>query len=87
MDSSTIEAALEDLRPALQADGFELLLESVEDDGSVMVGLQAKPDACLDCLVPDDMLVQIIETSIKDRTPDVSRVILTKHGFDAVADH
>jgi Fe-S cluster biogenesis protein NfuA len=87
VDSTTIEAALDDIRPALQADGFELLLESIESDGSVMVGLQAKPDACLDCLVPDEMLVQIIETSIKDRSPDLSRVVLTKHGFDGLTEH
>jgi Fe-S cluster biogenesis protein NfuA len=87
VDTSTVEAALDDIRPALQADGFELLCESIDGDGVVSVGLQAKPDACLDCLVPDDMLVQIIESSIRDRTADFSRVVLTKHGFDAIADH
>jgi Fe-S cluster biogenesis protein NfuA len=75
-----VEQALTDLRPSLAADGFDLKIDSLTGD-EVSVGLVAKPDACMDCLVPDDMLVQILETSIRKRYPALAGVVLTKHGF------
>jgi len=75
-----VEEALTELRPSLAADGFDLQLDSM-DQGEVHVGLVANPDACMDCLVPDEMLVQILETSIRKRYPNLSEVVLTKHGF------
>lgn len=79
MDS--IEAALANLRPALDADGFDLRLEAVEPDGRIRVALEARADACHDCLVPDDVLLQILETSIKEQQSDVGEIVLEKHGF------
>jgi Fe-S cluster biogenesis protein NfuA len=87
MEKAAVETALNNVRPALDADGFDLRLDSVGDDGAVGVVLAARPDACLDCLVPDEMLVQIIETAIRDQEPGLRQVTLTKTGFDAVAEH
>ena len=77
---NAVEQALTELRPSLAADGFDLKIDSLTGD-EVSVGLVAKPDACMDCLVPDDMLVQILETSIRKRYPALAGVVLTKHGF------
>jgi Fe-S cluster biogenesis protein NfuA len=87
MEKSTVETALDNVRPALDADGFDLRLGSIGDDGQVGIVLEARPDACLDCLVPDEMLVQIIETAIRDKEPTLRQVTLTKSGFDAVSAH
>lgn len=87
MDKAAVESALDNVRPALDADGFDLRLDSLGDGGEVGIVLEARTDACLDCLVPDDMLVQIIETAIRDKEPALSRVTLTKSGFDAVSEH
>lgn len=81
MNKQGIEAALEDIRPSLDADGFGLQLTAVGEDGRVRVTLEARPDACHDCLLPDDDLVAILATSIKEREPEVSGVILEKQGF------
>lgn len=81
MDTQSIEAALDDIRPALDADGFALHLKAVDDDGRVRVTLEARPGACHDCLVGDDDLVAILTTSIKNREPAVGEVILEKQGF------
>jgi Fe-S cluster biogenesis protein NfuA len=75
-----VEEALTELRPSLAADGFDLKVDSLSGD-EVEVGLVALPDACMDCLVPDDMMVRILETSIRRRWPEVGKVVLTKHGF------
>lgn len=87
MQQSAVETALDQVRPALEADGFDLRLDSIAPDGAVQIVLEAKPDACLDCLVPDEMLVQIIETAIRDQDPNLDHVVLTKSGFEAVAEH
>lgn len=87
MQESAVETALENVRPALAADGFDLRLENIAPGGAVEIVLEAKPDACLDCLVPDEMLVQIIETAIRDQDSSLDHVVLSKAGFEAVADH
>lgn len=86
MEATAVETALQNLRPGLAADGFDLRLESIAG-GAVEVVLEAKPDACLDCLVPEEMLVSILETAIRDQDPSLDRVVLTKVGFDAVGEH
>jgi Fe-S cluster biogenesis protein NfuA len=87
MQEATVETALAGVRPALAADGFDLRLGSIGPDGSVKVVLEAKENACLDCLVPDEMLVQILDKAIRDQDAGLGSVVLDKVGFDAVADH
>ncbi|SDG34651.1 NifU family protein [Pseudonocardia oroxyli] len=84
--SSAVVAALDDIRPGLEADGFGLFVASVEA-GHVTVCLQALPGACHDCLVPDDLLQQIVESAIRGADPTVDRVTLVKQGFDTPKAH
>ena len=82
-----VEKALDNVRPALAADGFDLRIGSIEPDNSVRVVLEAKPDACIECLVPDEILVAILDKAIRDQDPTVGTVHVDKIGFDAVAKH
>jgi Fe-S cluster biogenesis protein NfuA len=82
-----VEKALDNVRPALAADGFDLRIGAIEADNSVRVVLEAKPDACMECLVPDDVLVAILDKAIRDQDPNVGQVTVDKVGFDAVAEH
>lgn len=86
MQESTVNAALDNVRPGLEADGFDLRLDSISGD-AVQIVLEARPDACMDCLVPDQMLVAILETAIRDQDPTLDHVVLNKVGFEAVAEH
>ncbi len=81
MDEGKLRAALESLQPALAADGFALDLVGTSPDGDVDVVLEAKEGACMECLVPDDTLVAIIQTAMKDREGAVRNVRLQKVGF------
>lgn len=81
-----IEEALDVLRPGLDADGFTLTIDSVGDDGEVSIALTATPEACMDCLVPDEMMVSMIESTIKEKEPAVSSVELKKYNFETL-DH
>jgi Fe-S cluster biogenesis protein NfuA len=82
----TVESALAVLRPGLAADGFDLRVGDV-DGGVVKVVLEAKPAACLDCLVPDEMMTQMIADAIRREDPSLDRVDLVKEGFENLSDH
>lgn len=81
-DHETVQLAIEKLRPGLASDGFDLRLGRV-DDTSVEVVLEAKPDACHDCLVSDEMLTSMLETVIHQENPNAGPVSLKKVGFPA----
>jgi Fe-S cluster biogenesis protein NfuA len=87
VEESVVESALEKLRPSLVTDGFDLKASKRSDDGTVEVILEAKPAACLDCLVPDEVIVQILEDAIRQQDSSLSGVVLVKRGFENIAAH
>jgi len=86
MNEEAVREAVASLRPSLNTDGFDLKVATVTDTGTVEVILAAGAGACLDCLVPDDTLVAILDRAVRDREPGLQRIVLTKAGFDAI-DH
>lgn len=87
MNESTVAGALAALRSGLQADGFDLYLLNITPDGDVVVCLEAKPAACLDCLVPDAMLRQVVENAVRQAEPGAGQVTLVKKGFETLDAH
>jgi Fe-S cluster biogenesis protein NfuA len=76
-----LEEALEVLRPGLDSDGFELTIEEIGSDGRISVALTATPEACMDCLVPDEMMVSMIQGIMQEMEPQVTDVVLKKYGM------
>jgi Fe-S cluster biogenesis protein NfuA len=66
-----VEKALGDVRPALQADGGDIELVGVTDDGIVQVRLQG---ACAGCPMSQMTLTQGVERHLKTVVPGVERV-------------
>ncbi len=66
-----VEKALGDVRPALQADGGDIELVSVTDDGIVQVRRQG---ACAGCPMSQLTLTQGVERHLKTVVPGVERV-------------
>jgi Fe-S cluster biogenesis protein NfuA len=66
-----VESALDDVRPSLQADGGNVELVDVTDDGVVKVKLQG---ACAGCPMSQMTLSQGIERHLKEIVPEVKRV-------------
>ena len=67
-----VEAALEKIRPALQADGGDVELVDVGEDGIVKVRLKG---ACAGCPMSQMTLKQGIESTLKQEIPEVKEVI------------
>ena len=71
MDRELVQEVLEQIRPALQADGGDVELVEVGDDGVVKVALQG---ACRGCPMSQMTLKRGIEAAIKSEVPEVVRV-------------
>lgn len=66
-----VEETLDTVRPALQADGGNVELVDVTDDGVVSVRLTG---ACAGCPMSTMTLKMGIERTLRDRVPEVKRV-------------
>jgi Fe-S cluster biogenesis protein NfuA len=69
-----VKAALDQIRPALQADGGDVELVSVKD-GTVSVKLTG---ACGGCPMATMTLKKGIERILKERVPEVKEVVAVK---------
>ncbi len=67
-----VKAALENLRPLLQADGGDVEFVSVDEEGLVSVKLTG---ACGSCPMSQMTLKMGIENSLKKEIPEVSAVV------------
>ncbi len=66
-----VEAALNKIRPMLQADGGDVELVDVEEDGLVKVRLQG---ACAGCPMSQMTIKNGVEKILKEQVPEVSSV-------------
>ena len=66
-----VEAALDKIRPQLQADGGNVELVEATDDGTVRVRLQG---ACAGCPMSQMTLKNGIERVLKQEVPEVKAV-------------
>ncbi len=67
-----IEKAIDAIRPRLQADGGDIELNSVSDDGKVYVSLKG---ACGSCPMAIYTLKLGVEEMLKDMFPEVTEVV------------
>jgi Fe-S cluster biogenesis protein NfuA len=67
-----VQAALELVRPALQADGGDVELVDVTEDGVVSVRLKG---ACGSCPMSTMTLKMGIERTLKEKVPGVKEVV------------
>lgn len=70
-DKEKIQAALDEIRPALQADGGDVELVDIAEDGVVTVQLQG---ACHGCPMSQLTLSNGVERILRDRVSDEIRV-------------
>lgn len=66
-----VKSAIQDIRPSLQADGGDIELVTVGDDGKVSVRLTG---ACNGCPMSQITLKQGVERYLKETIPEVDSV-------------
>lgn len=67
-----VQKAIQNVRPSLQADGGDIELVGVADDGKVTVRLTG---ACNGCPMAQMTLKQGVETYLKKEVPEVTEVV------------
>jgi Fe-S cluster biogenesis protein NfuA len=72
VDRQKVQEVIELIRPRLQADGGDIELKDVSDDGSVLVELQG---ACRGCPMAQLTLATQVECVLKERVPGVLKVV------------
>lgn len=82
IDRDAVEAALTEIRPLLQADGGDLVLHDISDNGVVTVELMG---ACGTCPISTITLTAGIEVVVRNRVPEVAGVIAHSLAMPAVA--
>lgn len=72
----SLEGVIEKFRPGFEADGFEVSVGGLRPDGVVVVRVRHRPDACEECLIPDDMLAMMFVAEMQRVAPEVTAVEL-----------
>ena len=72
VDKNDVAAVLGLIRPSLQADGGDVRLVDVNEDGVVSVELQG---ACKGCPMSQMTLANGVERILKERVPGVTKVV------------
>lgn len=67
-----VQEVIEEIRPALQADGGDIELVDVTADNEVQVRLQGR---CRGCPMSQMTLAMVIERTIKEQIPEVVGVV------------
>ncbi|MFS3127687.1 hypothetical protein ACLM5J_04705 [Nocardioides sp. Bht2] len=87
MDMKTVDDALAGVRTGLEADGFKLYAQSVDEGGDVVVALEAGTADCLECLVPDAILERMVDQAVREQNPGLGTLSLVKIGFEGIDQH
>ncbi len=74
-DKEIVKAKIEEIRPALQADGGDIELVSIEEDDSVKVRLRG---ACAGCPGAMMTLQFGVQRVLQEAVPAVTRVVPVK---------
>lgn len=72
LNKEDVQAVLDLVRPSLQADGGDVSLVDVADDGTVTVELEG---ACKGCPMSQMTLANGVERILKERIPEVTKVV------------
>ena len=72
IDKEKVSRVLDLIRPSLQADGGDVALVDVRDDGVVVVELQG---ACKGCPMSQMTLANGVERILKEHVPEVTKVV------------
>jgi hypothetical protein len=73
--ASTLDGALGKFREMLASDGYDLSWE-LTDTGTVVVQIEAGPDACADCLVPLPIMESIMSDALAPTPYALDHIVL-----------
>jgi Fe-S cluster biogenesis protein NfuA len=77
MERQAVEAAVAELAPMLQADGADLKLVAADPaTARIEVALDVTDASCAECVLPTELLHQVISDAISRRVPTEFELVL-----------
>ena len=70
-----VERALDPLRPAIEADGGEILVHA--EASRISITLRFSPDTCGDCILPSDMLEAMVDDALEGVIQEAESITVT----------
>lgn len=70
-----VEAAIADMRQAIQADGADLVVEGIEG-ATAHLRLVFTPEVCEECILPRELLQQMLLSTLQKSVPEITAVTL-----------
>ncbi len=70
---AAVDDVIAPLREGFQADGADLAVDEASDE-VVRIRLVVTDETCFDCILPGDVLTQILETTVRGTFPDIERI-------------
>lgn len=69
-----LEKIIEGFRPGFQADGMDVSVGRVDPAGVIEVKILMGPNACEECLIPENLMADMFKAAMRDVMPALERV-------------
>ena len=79
-----LEGVIEEFRPGFHADGMDVSVGRIDPGGVVEVKVLLGPQACEECLIPEDMLADMFRAAMRDVMPNLARVDIVREPVTSV---
>ncbi len=75
---TAVDDALAEVRPLVQADGADLVLDGLDEEaGRIALRLDLEGVSCLECVLPSELLHDMVSDAMSRRVPGLVEVTLT----------
>ncbi len=79
-----LERVVADFRPGFQADGMDIAVGAIDPAGAVQIKVLLGPDACIECLIPEDLMVEMFKAAMREVMPNLARIDIVREAVATV---
>ncbi len=80
-----LERVIAEFRPGFQADGMDVAVGTIDSAGEVQIKVLLGPDACIECLIPEDLMADMFKAAMRDVMPNLTRINIVREPVATIA--
>lgn len=73
-----LEKIIDGFRPGFQADGMDVTVGRIDPAGVIEVKILMGPNACEECLIPENLMADMFKAAMRDVMPALERVDIVR---------
>ncbi len=73
-----LEKIIDGFRPGFQADGMDVSVGRIDPAGVIEVKILMGPNACEECLIPENLMADMFKAVMRDVMPALERVDIVR---------